>query len=85
MTGRFGVCLPNGCSADFHVNADFVARLKGGRQIVLQGVNQPGQARSFALPLTEFASAHEGPPTDPRRFEEDQKRQREELQKKQPK
>jgi invasion protein IalB len=85
MTGRFGVCLPNGCSADFHVNAEFVARLKGGRQIVLQGVNQPGQARSFALPLTEFASANEGPPTDPRKFEEGQKRQREELQKKQSK
>jgi invasion protein IalB len=85
MTGRFGVCLPNGCSADFHVNAEFIARLKRGRQIVLQGVNQPGQARSFALPLAEFARANDGPPTDPRKFEEEQKRQRDEQQKKQAK
>jgi invasion protein IalB len=67
MTGRFGVCLPNGCSADFEVNAEFVNRLKRGQKIVLQGVNQPGQARSFALPLAEFAKANEGPPAEPKK------------------
>jgi invasion protein IalB len=67
MTGRFGVCLQNGCSADFDVNAQFVARLKHGRQLVLQGVNLPGQAKSFALPLAEFAKANEGPPAEPKK------------------
>jgi invasion protein IalB len=82
LQGRYIVCLPNGCMADFDVNADFVAKLKKGQQLVLQGINLPGQAASYMLPLAEFAKANEGPPTDPKKFEEDQKKLQEELQKK---
>jgi len=80
--GRYVVCLPNGCMADFEVNKDFVAKLKKGQQIVLQGINLPGQAASYLLPLTDFAKANEGPATDPKQFEADQKKLQEELQKK---
>ena len=80
--GRYVVCLPNGCMADFEVNKDFVAKLKKGQQIVLQGINLPGQAASYMLPLTDFAKANEGPATDPKQFEADQKKLQEELQKK---
>ena len=82
LTGRYIVCLPNGCMADFDVNAEFVGKLKKGQQIVLQGINLPGQAASYMLPLTDFAKANEGPATDPKKFEEDQKKLQEELQKK---
>jgi invasion protein IalB len=82
MQGRYIVCLPNGCMADFDVTPDFVAKLKKGQQIVLQGINLPGQAASYMLPLTDFAKANDGPPTDPKKFEEDQKKLQEELQKK---
>ena len=82
LTGRYIVCLPNGCMADFDVNAEFVGKLKKGQQIVLQGINLPGQAASYMLPLADFAKANEGPATDPKKFEEDQKRLQEELQKK---
>lgn len=82
LTGRYIVCLPNGCMADFDVTAEFVTKLKKGQQIVLQGINLPGQAASYMLPLTDFAKANEGPATDPKKFEEDQKRLQEELQKK---
>jgi invasion protein IalB len=82
MQGRYIVCLPNGCMADFDVNKDFVAKLKKGQQLVLQGINLPGQAATYMLPLAEFAKANEGPPTDPKKFEEDQKKLQEELQKK---
>jgi invasion protein IalB len=80
--GRYVVCLPNGCMADFEVSKDFVAKLKKGQQIVLQGINLPGQAASYLLPLTDFAKANEGPATDPKQFEADQKKLQEELQKK---
>jgi invasion protein IalB len=80
--GRYVVCLPNGCMADFEVNKDFVAKLKKGQQIVLQGINLPGQAASYMLPLTDFAKANDGPATDPKQFEADQKKLQEELQKK---
>ncbi len=82
MQGRYIVCLPNGCMADFDVSKDFVAKLKKGQQLVLQGINLPGQAATYMLPLTDFAKANEGPPTDPKKFEEDQKKLQEELQKK---
>src|SRR5438477_3406513 len=82
MQGRYIVCLPNGCMADFDVNLDFVGKLKKGQQLVLQGINLPGKAASYMLPLTDFAKANEGPPTDPKKFEEDQKKLQEELQKK---
>jgi invasion protein IalB len=82
LTGRYIVCLPNGCMADFDVNAEFVGKLKKGQQIVLQGINLPGQAASYMLPLTDFAKANEGPATDPKKFEEDQKKLQDELQKK---
>ncbi|HMK80712.1 MAG TPA: invasion associated locus B family protein [Xanthobacteraceae bacterium] len=80
--GRYVVCLPNGCMADFEVNKDFVAKLKKGQQIVLQGINLPGQAASYMLPLTDFAKANEGPATDPKQFEADQRKLQDELQKK---
>ena len=82
LMGRYIVCLPNGCMADFDVNADFVGKLKKGQQIVLQGINLPGQAASYLLPLTDFAKANEGPATDPKVFEESQKKLQEELQRK---
>jgi invasion protein IalB len=82
MQGRYIVCLPNGCMADFDVTPDFVGKLKKGQQLVLQGINLPGQAATYMLPLTDFAKANEGPPTDPKKFEEDQKKLQDELQKK---
>jgi hypothetical protein len=68
--------------ADLEVNEEFVGRLKKAQGIVLQGINLPGQAASYPIPLTDFAKANDGPPTDPKKFEEEQKRLQEELQKK---
>jgi invasion protein IalB len=82
LTGRYIVCLPNGCMADFDVNAEFVGKLKKGQQLVLQGINLPGQAASYMLPLADFVKANEGPATDPKVFEEQQKKLQEELQRK---
>jgi invasion protein IalB len=72
INGRYIACLPNGCIADFDVGADFVGKLKRGQQIVLHGVNLPGQVASYLLPLGGFAQANEGPPTDPATFQRDQ-------------
>lgn len=80
IMGRYVVCLPNGCMADFDVDADFVGKLKKGQVLMLQGINLPGQAASYPLPLADFAKAHEGPPTDPKVFEEQQKKLQDELQ-----
>jgi invasion protein IalB len=81
ISGRYIVCLPNGCMADFEINAEFVGKVKKAQNIVLQGINLHGQAASYAIPVAEFAKANEGPATDPKKFEEDQKKLQEELQK----
>ncbi|HEX2655617.1 MAG TPA: invasion associated locus B family protein [Xanthobacteraceae bacterium] len=79
IAGRYVTCLPNGCLADFEVAADFVTKMKKGQTLLLQGINLPGQAASYPLPLAEFAKANEGPPTDPKVLEEQQTKLRQEL------
>jgi invasion protein IalB len=80
LSGNYIVCLPNGCMADFDTSVDFVGKLKKGQNIALQGINLPGQLQSYPLPLADFAKANEGPPTDPKVFEEQQRKLQEELQ-----
>src|SRR5882724_10191627 len=63
-SGPYVLCSANGCMADFEVNADFVARLKKGQQLQIQGINVPGEVARYLLPLADFAQAFEGPPTD---------------------
>ena len=41
-----------------------------------------GTPISLPLPLTDFAKAYDGPPTDPKVFEQQQRKLQEELQKK---
>jgi hypothetical protein len=54
--------------------------MKKGQGLVVQGINGAGQAISLVLPLTDFAKAYDGPPTDPKVFEQQQKQLQEELQ-----
>jgi invasion protein IalB len=73
-SGDYRECRPNGCMWDFPADAAFVARLKAGERLHLEGVAASGEVASYRLPLGEFARANEGPPTDPAAFEKDQKR-----------
>jgi invasion protein IalB len=81
-TAPYFMCFPNGCMADFEANADMVAKLKKGKALTLQAINMNGQPISLPLPLVDFAKANDGPPTDPKVFEEQQRKLQEELQKK---
>ena len=47
----------------------------------VQAINSNGAPLTLPLPLAEFAKAYDGPPTDPKVFEETQKKLQEELQK----
>jgi invasion protein IalB len=82
ISGTYMACLPNGCMADFEVNAEFVAKLKKAQSMVLQGINLPGQIASYPIGLADFAKANEGPPTDPKKYEESQRNWFQEMQKK---
>ncbi|MFL9825959.1 invasion associated locus B family protein [Rhodoplanes sp. SY1] len=81
MTGPFFTCFANGCMADYEATPDMIAKLKAGQMLTIQAINLAGAAISFPLPLSDFKKANEGPPTDPKVFEEQQKKLQEELQK----
>jgi invasion protein IalB len=80
MTAPYVICFTNGCMADYEANAEMIGKLKKGQGLVLQAINATGQPISLVMPLADFAKAYEGPPTDPKVFEEQQKKLQEELQ-----
>ena len=81
MTAPYIICFTNGCMADYEINADLIAKMKKGQGLVVQAINSNGQPISLVLPLTDFAKAYDGPPTDPAVFEKQQQALQQELQK----
>ena len=80
MTAPYVICFTNGCMADYEANADMIGKMKKGQGLVVQAINATGQPISLVMPLADFAKAYEGPPTDPKVFEEQQRKLQEELQ-----
>jgi invasion protein IalB len=80
MTAPYVICFTNGCMADYEANGDMIGKMKKGQGLVIQAINATGQPISLVMPLNDFAKAYEGPPTDPKVFEEQQKKLQEELQ-----
>lgn len=75
------ICFANGCMSDYDVTPDLLANLKKGQNLIVQAINSNGAPLTLPLPLGEFAKAYDGPPTDPKVFEDTQKKLQEELQK----
>ena len=68
--------------SDYEATPELIANLKKGQNLVVQAINSNGAPLTLPLPLAgEFAKAYDGPPTDPKVFEENQKKLQEELQK----
>jgi invasion protein IalB len=78
----YKICFPVGCMADYPVTDELLAKMKKGQMITVQAINMQGTPISLPLPLTDFAKAYDGPATDPKAFEEQQRKLQEELQKK---
>jgi len=78
----YKICFPVGCMSDYPVTDDMINKMKKGKQITVQAINLQGTPISLPLPLTDFAKAYDGPPTDPKVFEEQQRKLQAELQKK---
>jgi invasion protein IalB len=78
----YKICFPVGCMSDYPVTDDMIAQMKKGHQITLQAINMQGTPISLPMPLADFAKAYDGPATDPKVVEEQQRKLQEELQKK---
>ena len=86
ISGKVLTCIANGCIADHEVTPEFVAKLKKGQMLQIQATNLANTAITFHLPLADnsgnsFQKANDGPPTDPKVFEEQQRKLQEDLQK----
>jgi len=80
MTAPYVICFTNGCMADYEATPDMIGKMKKGQGLAVQAINSTGQPISLVLPLADFGKANEGPPTDPKVFEEQQKKLQDELQ-----
>jgi invasion protein IalB len=82
----FTTCLPltpnMGCIGQYDAAPDLVTKVKKGRMMTIQAVNQKNEIVSFPLALADFAKANEGPATDPKVYDEQRKKMQEALQKK---
>jgi invasion protein IalB len=86
ISGAFFTCFANGCMADYEATPELVGKLKKGQMLQIQAINLAANAITFPLPLSDqsgnsFQKANDGPPTDPKVFEEQQKKLQEDLQK----
>jgi invasion protein IalB len=85
-TSPFVTCLPpvvppGGCIADYEASVDLINRMKKAQILTVQAIHMNGQAMSPQLDMKDFAKAYDGPATDPKVFEEQQKKLQDELQK----
>jgi invasion protein IalB len=83
---EYVICFANGCMSDYEATPEILANMKKGQNLVIQAINANGAPLTLPLPLQEsagasFGKAYDGPPTDPKVFEENQKKLQEELQK----
>jgi invasion protein IalB len=78
---QYAICFANGCMSDYEATPELINNMKKGQNLVVQAINANGAPLTLPLPLAEFAKAYDGPPTDPKVFEETQKKLQEELQK----
>jgi invasion protein IalB len=82
IPGRYAICFPNGCFAEAPgLKDDVINAMKKGTTLNVSVQNQAQREVTFAVPLTGFAKAFDGPPIDPKVLEEQQKKLQDELQK----
>jgi invasion protein IalB len=79
-TAPYVSCFVTGCVSDYEINTDTISQLKKSQQLHIQAIGINGQPFTVPLPMAEYAKAYDGPPTDPKVMEEQQKKLQDELQ-----
>ena len=72
-------CSSVGCRGKIDIDDDFVERLKRSSAVTIEATTTAHQRLMLSFPLADFARAYDGPPIEPRAFEETQDRLQAEL------
>jgi len=64
MNAPYVICFQAGCIADYEASQELIDRMKKGQSLNVQAMNGQGQPIGLAVPLADFAKAHDGPPTE---------------------
>jgi invasion protein IalB len=59
-------CTASGCMSDYEAGSGMIDGMKRGQVLFVQAVDTAGAPLTVQLPLTDFAAAYDGPPSDPR-------------------
>jgi invasion protein IalB len=87
ITGVFFTCFVNGtCISDYEATPELIGNLKKGQMLQIQAINLAAATMTFPMPLSDnsgnsFQKANEGPATDPKVFDVQQKNLQGDLQK----
>jgi invasion protein IalB len=74
LTAPYVICLSNGCMAEYEASNELITKMKSGQNLHVQGINGSGQPINIPMPLFDFAKAYDGPPTDPKELEQQEKK-----------
>jgi invasion protein IalB len=81
ITAPYVVCVVYGCMVEFESSAEFIARMRAGQVLIVQGLHTRLGQLKLKVPLSEFATVNDAAPTDLQVFEEEQKKLHEYLEK----
>jgi invasion protein IalB len=65
VTAPYRVCVSGGCMADYEASPELIAKLKTNQELRVEAISDAGVPISVVLPLTGFAKAYDGPPSNP--------------------
>jgi invasion protein IalB len=63
------ICFASGCMSDYDASSGMIDSMKRGQALLVQAIDTAGAPLTVQLPLTDFAAAYDGPPSDPGRVE----------------
>jgi invasion protein IalB len=63
------ICFTSGCMSDYDASSAMIDIMKRGQVLLVQAIDTAGAPLTVQLPLTDFAAAYDGPPSDPGRVE----------------
>jgi invasion protein IalB len=78
---QFFTCFGAACTAETEATADTITKMKSGQNLFIQALTLGNHVVNVALPLADFKKVNEGPASDPKAVEEQQKKFNDEMKK----